>query len=923
MNRLFLDEREDSEPEFEYALPHNENNDNNNEREEEEENINFDLAITPPQRYIKKKRKRDSEDEEKGDRIDLDEFNSAEEEDLEDNGSLEDFIVRDDEIETEEVTTRRPTRLIVSESEDETDEEDVAHRYNFDVNREAEEENNNNQERTSVPADLQHPVTPDTTLHNQILAGQIDNMLENSDDGTYRPLYDSFDRLKNDIDVWYETIIVPLNSSDGTDNENERLSKLFLATCGLVGVDLNNLQELNATIVEEHYLKLYRQLLIWYLELEFRNQWQQPLEEPDEAELMEANQQYNNEYAEKVRHMISVAFHARIIWRSFHHITLISNGNIAGMLDDKLLVQCNPLATQNIQKDQDKPMIFKNTYQSAFFQMIRRKRDSSFIYQAVFNDKKQFTHAWEKIAYSDSRKEDYKTIRNFVLSNANQFTNYELFRAVTNNSTSLKQICQVFEEQPNELWPFLEEQPDVYAFQEGLLIIRPLELLPLLQANKISPLDPRLLKPQFFTYGSVPQFSGKHVCATKYFDLHFDSNWLNTETPWREIPTPHFNQIGRSQEWHRIRRKGSDGRPENDVATITGLSVLDTLYFMIGRMLFPVGQMDNFQIMPFFYGKNSTGKTTLCQIIQNLFNSDDFGQMSNKGEDVFGLASLYHYRVVIASEIRKNLNLDQAKWQQMVAGEFMQIPRKHKDAINVQWLAHLLFASNQIMALDDSHGAVSRRILMFIFGKFVQADPTLAKNIQNEYAKILVKSIRCYFETLPLIGKNSVWAPGILPDYFMTNRLIIQKLNSILHWILQENEIFELRPNLKMPFSLFQTEVNKWCSQRQKKPPDWQTGSEIYDKAFHDFNITVDPDKQNTEEYHGVSITQVFLYGIDLKSNSGSSNNNNGGQGGPNARQNLFPQFGGARRNPTTETVPIVPPDTQPPTPTRRRQRNT
>lgn len=66
--------------------------------------------------------------------------------------------------------------------------------------------------------------------------------------------------------------------------------------------------------------------------------------------------------------------------------------------------------------------------------------------------------------------------------------------------------------------------------------------------------------------------------------------------------------------------------------------VAELLCAMLGRLLFPVGDLDNWQVMPYLVGVGGTGKSLLLTIVSKLMAPGSVGNLSSKREEVFGLA---------------------------------------------------------------------------------------------------------------------------------------------------------------------------------------------------------------------------------------------------------------------------------------------
>jgi phage/plasmid-associated DNA primase len=191
--------------------------------------------------------------------------------------------------------------------------------------------------------------------------------------------------------------------------------------------------------------------------------------------------------------------------------------------------------------------------------------------------------------------------------------------------------------------------------------------------------------------------------------------------------------------------------------------VYDYLLIMIGRLFFPVGLYDNWQVMAFLYGDANTGKSSLINIIKALFSVGNIAVISSNMENLFGLDGKYDKELVIAFDIPKHMQnvVDQNIWQSMVSGEDIQIPRKNLQALSQQWTIPMIWASNYIPDYKDGSGSVSRRLMMFLYRKYLDAcdkDTTLQKRIiQQELPAILLKSLNAYFDTVEKHGSEDIW----------------------------------------------------------------------------------------------------------------------------------------------------------------------
>jgi hypothetical protein len=88
-----------------------------------------------------------------------------------------------------------------------------------------------------------------------------------------------------------------------------------------------------------------------------------------------------------------------------------------------------------------------------------------------------------------------------------------------------------------------------------------------------------------------------------------------------KIPTPYFDSILKYQKF------------EDEVC--------NWAYVMGGRLCFDVGELDGWQVIPFFKGIARSGKSTLItKVFKKFYENEDVGTLSNNIEKKFGLSAI-------------------------------------------------------------------------------------------------------------------------------------------------------------------------------------------------------------------------------------------------------------------------------------------
>lgn len=302
--------------------------------------------------------------------------------------------------------------------------------------------------------------------------------------------------------------------------------------------------------------------------------------------------------------------------------------------------------------------------------------------------------------------------------------------------------------------------------------------------------------------------------AAKYIDQDVPDEWfgadgLGSSAPigTLDIPTPCLDKILTHQNYTK-----EDGGGEN-LTAVNGL---------LGRTIYNVGEMDNWQIVPFFIGIAGAGKSEILLAFRNFYATEDIGTLSNNIEGIFGAAYLNDKFVVYATEVKRDFRLDQALFQSMISGEGCSMPCKGTDPIVVdRWTAPLVLAGNEIMRMSDNSGSIARRIAAIYFNVPVPVedrDDSIAKKIGGELAAMLIKSNRCYHQMIREYAGRTFW--DACPEMFKENRKRIEATLNPLNAFLQSTDIV-LGPEKEIEETAFKNQLRDWCRQNGHVLPQW------------------------------------------------------------------------------------------------------
>lgn len=191
----------------------------------------------------------------------------------------------------------------------------------------------------------------------------------------------------------------------------------------------------------------------------------------------------------------------------------------------------------------------------------------------------------------------------------------------------------------------------------------------------------------------------------------------------------------------------------------------------IGRMLYNVGEIDDWQIHPFIKGMAQTGKSTFLEVVASIYDKADVGLLPNNIEPQFGLVNLANKMIAIADDVRKNLKIDQSDFQNMAGAQRVSCPRKHMTPLEViPWLTPVLWSGNELPEFSDNASSISRRWAVLFFAFMVEkVDGSLHQRLAEELPNIIIKGNMAYQSTIRIYGtKQGIW--DILPPPFKAQR---------------------------------------------------------------------------------------------------------------------------------------------------------
>jgi hypothetical protein len=425
------------------------------------------------------------------------------------------------------------------------------------------------------------------------------------------------------------------------------------------------------------------------------------------------------------------------------------------------------------------------------------------------------------------------TIEKFVYSLANKDDNFEMWKNFTSKGSIFREVIDNISKCNDNQFPDIEKRRHVWSFKNGVFVGKEWE--------PTNPNDPEegFYKCKFYPYDSNDfAVLDPTVISCKYFDQEF--NEFPDLERWQDIPTPNFDKVLQYQKFEK--------------------EVCNWAYVMGGRLCYNVGELDSWQIIPFFKGIAKSGKSTLItKVFKNFYENQDVRTLSNNIEKKFGLSSIKDAFMFIAPEVKGDLALEQAEFQSLVSGENVSVAVKNKPAEEIpEWKVPGVLGGNEVPGWKDNSGSVLRRILPWNFSKQVRhADPRLDEKLKNELPNILHKCIRAYLEYRNKYGDEDIW--DVVPKYFEIIKMQVAKVaNSLIHFL--ESTIVDKAKDQYVPQNLFVAAFNTHCKNNNLGQHKFH--EDFYVGPFSSYDIEV---RNESVSYRGRQYpVQPVIFGIDL-----------------------------------------------------------
>ncbi len=202
-------------------------------------------------------------------------------------------------------------------------------------------------------------------------------------------------------------------------------------------------------------------------------------------------------------------------------------------------------------------------------------------------------------------------------------------------------------------------------------------------------------------------------------------------------------------------------------------------YAMLGRLLFKVKEMDDWDKLMVIKGAGGSGKSTVTRALTKLVGFANIGVISSPCTPQRALASVDGKALWMCVDLCADFRLAGSQLQSMVTGD---MPAVHKglrrDQRDVKWTAPGLLVGSHIPAAwsHDAQHAVSRHVVLFRFDNTPRLEPSVATDALNNVAKLLAVAVREYHALVRRHGRRDLDAA--LPRRMRASATALKKLST-------------------------------------------------------------------------------------------------------------------------------------------------
>lgn len=441
------------------------------------------------------------------------------------------------------------------------------------------------------------------------------------------------------------------------------------------------------------------------------------------------------------------------------------------------------------------------------------RRYNGDFWEPVKNSKNQFTCAWKRVM----------PIEDFLWDHTKDTSNGDnMWYLLTKNPANLRNVRDILSKSQERQVMQIVPDRHTFSFDNGVYLAK---------------------DDVFIQYERLALKSSQHTfpVAAKHFKTEFNQGWA-TCADYNSIPTPGLDQILNYQAISPEMKRWTLG--------------------LIGRLLYNVGEMDDWQVMLFIKGLANTGKSRiLLDTVAQFYDETQIGIVSNNMEKQFGLSNLIDKFIVVMDDIRENFTMDQSDFQNVVSGLRVSLAVKYGKPRVEQWKAPFISSGNEPINYRDNSGSFSRRLFVLYFNKIVDSpDSSLIERLHAEIGAVICKCNRAYKDLLMELKTDGIWKHA--PREALAEKKNLAASTNFLTSFLDSGDLV-YGPEYTMPMSIFRKRMNEHAEKNGFPRTPFKVT--FYEGPFNIHKIKLIYGSNKKRIYHGDPISESsWIVGCDL-----------------------------------------------------------
>jgi hypothetical protein len=229
-------------------------------------------------------------------------------------------------------------------------------------------------------------------------------------------------------------------------------------------------------------------------------------------------------------------------------------------VDDHIIARFSPIDADDVTPFQNLLLYLLN---QAYYKNYRKHQ--GFCYEAIYREGYN-THAWKNVC----------TIKDFIFDVTNKEMHFDQWKNLTQGKDNARAASEYLQNCKDGQFPDLVMNRHVFSFRNGVYNCK----------HEVVLSDAKgTFGDRFYPFADASVKVPSDLVACNFFDADFDD--FKDVQDWYDIPTPHLQSI---LDYQRFPSE-----------------VSRWMYVFLGRLLFNVGELDGWQVIPFLKGLAGSG----------------------------------------------------------------------------------------------------------------------------------------------------------------------------------------------------------------------------------------------------------------------------------------------------------------------------